>query len=231
METKIVAQCEDEFLYQWVSAAEAVMMQSLEEEAAQAPEHVFSRRFERRMNRLVRMERLGVYRHGVARARAAGAAVFVAAGVMLAAVLSVEASRVKLVEWMLDVHDEYTNVGTETKYTDETVVFTATRPSYVPDGYSVAESEEYAATNMIRYENGEGKIIEFDQVRAEDMSFLVDTEDAVTGTVTTGDVSYHTIEKGERCFIYWTDEIYAYTILGWERKAELLKMAESVKGY
>ncbi|MEY8332478.1 DUF4367 domain-containing protein [Lachnospiraceae bacterium 47-T17] len=222
----------DEYLYQIMPMAEEAMLRSLDEELTAAPEHVFSKRFERRMKRLIRMERLGLYGHGRKRAvRAAAAALLIAAGVLLAAVLSVEASRVKLVEWLLDIHDEYTNIATKKKDSDESIAFETAMPSYIPDGYTAVDREKSAATNTVQYANEQGKIIEFDQVRAEGMSFLVDTEDAVTGTVVIGDISYHTIKKGDRFFIYWTDEIYAYTILGWENQEELLKMAESVKGF
>lgn len=228
METKIDAQCEDEFLYQWVSAAEAVMMQSLEEEAAQAPEHVFSRRFERRMNRLVRMERLGVYRHGVARARAAGAAVFVAAGVMLAAVLSVEASRVKLVEWFREVTEKYTMLRFEPTEQNTDGALEAKLPAYVPAGYRLDELITSDIGYRYFYRNDDGMEIMYRQGKITAGGMLLDTEDAKTTAVRIGEWEAMLVEKNGYVQLVWNDDRYMYFLSGNVDASELLKMAESL---
>ena len=219
----------DEYLYQFMPMAEEAMLQSLDEELAAAPEHVFSKRFERRMKRLIRLERLGLYGHGRKRAlRAAAVALLVAAGVILAAVLSVEASRVKLVEWFKKVAEEYTMLQFEPKEQNTDNEFVIKLPEYVPEGYQLDNQIKTEIGYRYFYRTDGGMEIMYRQGRITAGGILLDTEDAKTSTVRIGEWEAMLVEKNGYAQLVWNDDQYLYFLSGNIDTKELLKMARSL---
>ena len=175
--------------------------------------HVFSPRFEKRMNRLIRRERrpLWPYTNTLGKRLALTALVMV---LFLAGLFSISASARDAVVHLLHVissgHVDYLFPGTNSRTIDEYISF-----SSVPEGFEEIECEKTPSVVIYRLRNSAGDIIELQQLVGG--SIGIDTakhilkEYAVSGTAV--DLYVCTIEQS--MIAMWSIDRYIVTLQVW----------------
>jgi hypothetical protein len=159
----------DEWLYKYMPVVDTAIIQELEKQVN--IEYQFSRRFKRKMKRLIRreahpgieaaqniMKRVAVFFIGVM-------------GALLIATMSVEAYREKFFETMKTFYSD--SVLYHFFSNQEEVSFQNREPNYIPDGYDERERIESVISLIIIYENNLGEQIVWEQKLVVDGSNMV----------------------------------------------------------
>ena len=129
----------DDLLYRYVPMAESAMLDKLPAEGDM--HHAFSRRFNRRMKALLKYERRSprtrvFYRH----LKTAAAMLLVVLTLSFGTVMSVEAYRVRFFNIVMEVWEELTSIVVSSDENADLDKLIPISPTYIPDGYKVAES-------------------------------------------------------------------------------------------
>ena len=221
---------DDEFLYTYVPQAEQAMLERIPKESEL--HHHFSRRFRRNMRALLRDERrMPETRKFVYWCKVAAAIFAVAVTMSFGVLMSVEASRTRIIEAVTKIFSDYTSLRISADGGLSDRVLRPIAPTYVPEGYVMGYEESNQMSYQIHYENKAGIVLVYVQELLAASGYTFDTEDAYTGTVMIGGQEIQTIMKESKngYTIYWYDKLYFYWISGEiELKDEILKMAESV---
>lgn len=163
----------DEWLYKYMPVVDAAIIQELE--SLVDTEYEFSRKFERKMKRLIKREAhpwIGVVQNIMKRV----AVFFIGViGITLIFTMSVEAYRVKFFETIKTFFEDsvfYNYFAIEDKSK-----FTHYVPSYIPLGYFEIDKMSSETNLSIMYENENGELITWDQMMVTETSnVLMDTE-------------------------------------------------------
>lgn len=222
---------DDEFLYAHMPQAERLMLDQIPPE--QELNHHFSRRFRRKMRALLRYERRTPYmRKAVQSIKTAAAAFAVVVSLTFCALMSVEASRTRIIEIVVKLLSDATSlrVSVDDGAPSDRVLRPVT-PTYVPEGYRVVDEEIDDTFHIIIYRNEEGMEFAYDQDLLMASEYLFDTEDADTKEIMIGSQKVQVVVRPNKnsSLVYWYDNNYLYSISAIDIKYdELLKMAESV---
>jgi len=200
--------------------------------AAQESPHVFSEKFERKMNWTLSNSSKSYFSMiNTAAKRVAIVAVTVFT-LMTITTFSVDALRKPVVQFFTRIFHEFTNivfqVDEETELIPQTIEVSHF-PAYIPDGYTLSEEVTLGDSIEIIYKNEEQNDLIFNQYTIEPTNLGVDTEDGIIENIFVGvyEAKYFS-NKGIQQLI-WTDGTYGYHILGSISKEEIVLMAESVK--
>lgn len=190
-------------------------------------DHIFSQRFERKMNRLLRRRR----RIPVVRIlrRAAVIVLCICLSGFLAA-MSVEAVRVRFFEAVTRVFEDWT----ETSYTSEQLNpedFVPKEPSYLPEGFRETSRDFIDPLHLhLLYEDNSGNYISYSHDYLDGMTSGYDSEDAEIETVSVyGDDNATFVSEDDRHMLIWVDWNSQYFIVSNLDKNELVKIANSTK--
>jgi hypothetical protein len=200
----------DEWLYQYMPVVDAAIIQELEKQVN--TEYQFSRKFKRKMRRLIRREAhpwIAVVENIMKRV-----AVFFI-GVMSAlwiAAMSVEACREKFFKTMKTFFADsvlYQYVSDE-----EEVSFQNSESNYIPDGYDERERIESAISLIIIYENNLGEQIVWEQKLVVDGGNMVlDSEyDSMETREIDGSTAFVYSYSDGYVMAYYEHEQYVYYI-------------------
>lgn len=153
-------------------------------------------------------------------------------GIVTVVTLSVEAVRVRVLNFFLEVNDTYTEIQIQVEDNQQTIPDINQvgyyYPTYLPDGYIYKEYHSFGKSVMITFSNGIEQI-SFDQ-SPNGASYQLDTEDAETRDVTIGESKGYLILKENRVILFWNDNLNSYTIISYDVEAdEIMKMAESME--
>lgn len=221
---------DDAFLYEYMPRAEQAMLERIPKESEL--HHHFSRRFRRNMRALLRNERrMPETRKFVRCCKIAFAAFAAAVSVAFGTLMSVEASRTRIIEAVTKIFSDYTSLRISADGGRSDRVLRPIAPTYVPEGYEVKEEEINNMSHWIHYENDAGMALDYTQDLLSAGVNIFDTEDAYTGTVMIGEREVQIILKESKnmCQVYWYDDSYFYWFDGeLGLKEEILKMAESM---
>ncbi len=206
----------DELLYQCMPIADEMDLDALEAEIADE-EIVLSKKFERRMKRLMwKEEHKWVAGFGKFMARVAVVMLCVL-GVSLAVTMSVDAYRSKFFQTVQEIWED--SVVHTYDVGEEGQEFVLYEPSYIPEGYE--ETIRFATENTatIEYVNIDGKYICFDQIIVEDgdwSSLDVEYESKIVKKVGSGILTIYAYkdgfvrayyEKAQNVYILTTDSL------------------------
>lgn len=222
---------DDEFLYTHMTQAEKLMLDQIPPE--RTLKHHFSRRFLRKMRALIRYERRTPrMRKAVHCMKVAAAAFAVVLSLTFGALMSVEASRTRMIEIITRVLSDATSVRISVDNgAPSDKILRPIMPTYVPEGYCITEKDVGKMSDYIIYENETGNAISYYQLLMGASETLIDTEDTFTRTVKIGSKDVWVVVKPSRnyCSLYWHDSYYFYSLSGnYIGSDELLKMAESI---
>ena len=195
--------------------------------------YTFSPAFERKMDRLIRIQRLP-FSAMINTVGKRVAVVFVAVCLALTTtVFGVKALREPVVRFFIEVYEEFSRIIFQKDDSDVSAMerieqyFT---PQYLPDGFAPVSEVQYDIIAKYKYCDSDGRGISFEQT-LNNVKINVDTEGVTAENVTVNgkDAVYYR-NKGYDNLI-WSDGTYIFSLslpsaLG---KSELLRIAESVK--
>lgn len=160
---------------------------------------------------------------------------FVLIGSLTLVIASVDALRLKAINLIVDIKDQYTSFKLEDTPNKTDQInnqippdWDGYYPNYVPEGFTVAGTEERNVLSNIYFENNQGKTIRFSQYSSTNTDLRIDTENADVQQILIHDIEALLVEKQGLVSIVWENE-YLFYITGEADKNELIKMAESVE--
>lgn len=151
---------------------------------------------------------------------------------------TVEAVRTRVLNLMLDIQEEYTNIHLKEKENNTRIESefninweNAYAPHFIPEGYTISNLIEDKNLKTIQYSNIENSMIIFQQY-VEGSSINIDTEDAdVISNVTVQEAEGMLVVKGDVVTVAWSNDYYIlllYVYQGDLSNEEVLEIAESV---
>lgn len=161
---------------------------------------------------------------------------FILIGSFTIVVASVQALRVKALNVVLNIYDQYTSVqmrddnNEQTKMSDDQIPhdWNGYVPNYVPYDFKVVKTEKRDMLEAIYYTNEKGQTIEFTQYRSSNTDLRLDTENATVQNILIHNSDTLLIEKEGLISIVWKED-YLFSLIGEADKSELIKMAESIE--
>jgi len=199
----------------------------------QAPEHEFSPKFRRKVEKLLRRQRRSPAVNAALRyGRRAAAFALVFLTLSFSCLMTVNAAfRERVIHAVVQVFPDFTEfVYTSDSSTVEepgNLVFT-----YLPEGMEEQAREQDELGFYVYMENLEGEFIELDQSLVEngtEMLLGLDTENAKVTYFEVHGVEAMGIEKGLDHTIHWTEGSFVYTLSGTIPLEELKLIAEGIQ--
>lgn len=151
-------------------------------------------------------------------------------------VASVQALRVKALNIILNIQNQYTSIQTkdennvQQKQTDEQIPqdWSGYVPNYIPPGFEIGKTKESNIVNVIYYQNEKGHTIEFTQYFSSNTDLRIDTESATVQNIMIHNNDALLSEEQGIVSIVWKED-YLFSLIGEADKADMIKMAESIK--
>lgn len=190
--------------------------------------HEFSRKFERKMSKLIRRQRKFYYPLIRTPLRFAVTIVVI---VSLMAGLTVAACE-PLRKWVTQLFVTENNTSAVICFTTEDIndaeLIRFAKPTYIPDGFEVVDTMTSDTTYRIKLSNGTESIY-FTQIIINAKS-SVNTEDTTTEIIKiNGHDAFYTHDEDSSC-LTWSDGEYTFEILAYSTDIDICTIAESV-GY
>ena len=220
----------DELLDRYAPEAGELWLSALPE---QAPEHEFSPKFRRKVEKLLRRQRRSPAVNAALRyGRRAAAFALVFLTLSFSCLMTVNAAfRERVIQAVVQVFPDFTEfVYTSDSSTVEepgNLVFT-----YLPEGMEEQAREQDELGFYVYMENLEGEFIELDQSLVEngtEMLLGLDTENAKVTYFEVHGVDAVGIEKGLDHTIHWTEGNFVYTLSGTIPMEEVKLIAEGIQ--
>jgi len=192
-------------------------------------EHEFSKRFERRMRKLVRRSRTGNPAGRVVFLRRRAVALAAAIVILLATAMSVSAVRAAVFEFVTEVYEKFTRIFFEesTPSRESSDEYIIRRPSFIPEGFELVD-EKTAGPVLLVYEKG-SDYISYSQQRVEDVSMDINTEGAELQELEfNGHPAKYYSNQGVRNLL-WYDDKYMYMVSSTLDRDTVFNVAGSVE--
>lgn len=221
----------DEMLSQFVPEAEKLWLDSLPPDS-QIPAHTFSKRFEKSMQKQIRIQkRSPAIRNFLHFAKQTAAVFLLTSIIAFSALMTVDAYRAKFIEVVTEVFYDLTHYQFRSSQQQTTQLGKLTF-SYLPDGLQETTRQiSDSARETISFKSKNGQFLQVSlNLLTEDSSLdiLLDTEDANAAVIPFQNGSATLIEKGETATLLWEDDTYTYLLFGDFSPEELLKIADGI---
>ena len=192
-------------------------------------EHEFSKRFERRMGKLIRRGKTGSPVGAIAFLRRHMVAFVAAIIILFASAMSVSAVRAAVFEFITEVYEKFTHIffNESRSSSDSAGEFIVCRPSFIPEGFELV-SEKTAGPVLLVYEKG-SDYISYRQQRVEDVSMDINTEGAELEELEfKGLPAKYYSNQGVQNLLWYDDE-YLYMVSSTLDRDAVFRIAESVE--
>jgi hypothetical protein len=192
-------------------------------------EHEFSKRFERRMGKLIRRGKTGSPVGAIAFLRRHMVAFVAAIIILFASAMSVSAVRAAVFEFITEVYEKFTHIffNESRSSSDSAGEFIVRRPSFIPEGFELV-SEKTAGPVLLVYEKGTD-YISYSQQRLEDVSMDINTEGAELEELEfNGHPAKYYSNQGVQNLLWYDDE-YLYMVSSTLDRDAVFRIAESVE--
>ena len=226
-------QITDEMLYRHAPEARDLWLSTLPSDA-DIPEHKFSRRFERKMKRLIREQKRSPQANRMIRGLRRVAAIILVIGILsFSGLMTVEAYREKVIEVITLVFHDLTNYRfiSEESGSEQHVDLPDITFQYIPDGMEKVEDTARERYRYILYEAQDGNFFELTQtviVDNSDYEKILDSEDAITEEFYLGDSEAVLNTKNGTTTIFWTKDHILYSLCGTIDPTDLKAVAEKI---
>lgn len=226
-------QITDEMLYRHAPEARDLWLSTLPSDA-DIPEHKFSRRFERKMKRLIREQKRSPQANRMIRGLRRVAAIILVIGILsFSGLMTVEAYREKVIEVITQVFHDLTNYRfiSEESDSEQHVDLPDITFQYIPDGMEKVEDTARERYRYILYEAQDGNFFELTQtviVDNSDYEKILDSEDAITEEFYLGDSEAVLNTKNGTTTIFWTKDHILYSLCGTIDPTDLKAVAEKI---
>lgn len=192
--------------------------------------HEFSNRFNRKMKAMLKYERrTPTMRKFLYRMKIAVAMFLITLMLTFGTVMSVEAYRIRIFEFVTDVWDELTSIIIQSDENAEYDTLVLVSPTYIPKGYSILEQTSSKYKNSIIYSDEHDNEIYFLQKLSSQSEFIFDSENVEVKEINIGTNKGHMIVNKGVTQLYWYDNFNTYTLVGTLDQNEIIKMAESIQ--
>lgn len=192
----------------------------------------FSAEFERKMQRLINMEKKPYY-YLINTVGKRVACIVIASLIALTSItFGVKAIREAVIDFFVETFEKFSIVGFKDEDIPENnkTIETYYAPTYIPEGYEIKMDEKSSLYRSINYESNKGYIYFTQQLNDIDDSYI-DTEQSQNDNIVINGYKGIIILKNVSCTIYWNDNKYNFLITmenSWS-KEEAIRIAESVK--
>lgn len=226
-------QITDEMLYRHAPEARDLWLSTLPSDA-DIPEHKVSRRFERKMKRLIREQKRSPQANRMIRGLRRVAAIILVIGILsFSGLMTVEAYREKVIEVITLVFHDLTNYRfiSEESGSEQHVDLPDITFQYIPDGMEKVEDTARERFRYILYEAQDGNFFELTQtviVDNSDYEKILDTEGAISEEFYIGDSEAVLNTKNGVTSIFWTKDHILYSLYGTIDPTELKSVAEKI---
>jgi hypothetical protein len=149
---------------------------------------------------------------------------------MSAVFFSVEAVRIRVLNFFMEKNEKYTEIRIDEKIEDLTPVqdwenyYT---PQYLPKGYSFANSYGGRLVKVLEYTDDINQIVISQGRSTSDLK--LDTEDAEVKELTINGKQGLLITEGDRTILFWYDDEFSFTITGQISEEEIMTIFRSMK--
>lgn len=202
--------------------AEEIILQQLNE----VKEHTFSPAFKKKMKQLFKQEKYNRTNELKRRIAIAFIVISIAGGITV----SVEAVRIRVIEFITEVFEKFTSITYEKN--EEMMgqdLHKYYLPQYIPQGFVLAGQEQIFNDVYYTYQNELGEEILLYQLEIDTNNMIIDTEDTVVEEfVLQGKHIYYYENKGIKN-VMWIQGSYQFVISSEIEKNELIKMRLSVE--
>ncbi len=218
---------DDDFLYVHMSKAEENMIRRIPSEAGLR--HKFSKRFERKMNALLKYERRSPFmRSFVQYSKQAVAVILIALSIGLTVTMSVEAYRVRFFDFIIQELEELTSIVVGSDENADSDKLIPKESLYIPEGFEVIEQKISEYKQIITYANSNGTELVYIQRLLTQGETIIDTEGADIIETEFSGYNITIIENKGTHQLLWYDSSCSYTLIGSINKNELLTMAKNI---
>ena len=192
-------------------------------------EHEFSKRFERRMGKLIRRGKTGSPVGAIAFLRRHMVAFVAAIIILFASAMSVSAVRAAVFEFITEAYEKFTHIFFEEsppsqESADEYII---RRPTFIPEGFELV-NEKTTGPVLLVYEKG-SDYISYSQQRLENVSLQVNTEGAELEELKfNGLPAKYYSNRGVQNLLWYDDE-YLYMVSSTLDRDTVFRIAGSVE--
>lgn len=197
-----------------------ILWDMAERELAELPakediEVTFSKRFIRRMNRILRADKYGYLRLVDARWKRTVAAC-VAICIMLSSAMSVKAIREPVIEFIENCYEKFTEfVFGEKQETEQDIpetIETVYVPAYIPEGYKQGSVDDFPQMIYTTWKNEDGNTINFRQVVAFSTNLVIDTETQNYKNILIDNLKVYYLIDGTNTYYQWIYNNYLFSL-------------------
>lgn len=218
---------DDDFLYKYMKSTENIIIESLPKEEDLS--HRFSKRFERRMNKLIRQEKRTPFMRSFINYSKRVAVIFlIFTTIVFATTMSVEAYRVKFFEIATEVWEEFTSIIFKSKDHINNNQLIPAIPEYIPKGFSILEESTSDHLYRVIYISENNKEIFYEQRVLSYGEIILDTENVETKVIEIGNQTIILFTNKGTNQIYWSDDSYSYTLISSINKDEVIKIVKGI---
>lgn len=189
----------------------------------------FSPRFEKRMARLIRLEKRPYYNWVNTLGKRVASVALSLLLVLAVMTCSVQAMREPVVKLITEVFARFTSITVDREDSGKTE-FVQAAPAFIPQGFALKEESASSGAYMRVYENADGQTIFYSQMQSKNTQMQVDTEGAVCKNVRINGCAGIVCENKGELQLTFANDAYLYSIsisadLG---EAVLMQIAESI---
>lgn len=218
---------DDDFLIKHMQNVENIIIESLPKEEELF--YKFSKKFERKINKLIKEQRRSSFMRTFANYGKKVAIIFlIITSIAFATTMSVEAYRVKVIEVITEVWEEFTSIIFKNKENINDGILVPAVPKCVPEGFSILEEKIYDYRYTVIYVDVNNREIFYEQSVLSSGQVLLDTENTKVETIEIDSKEIFFFTNKGINQIYWIDDSYIYTFISSIDKEEIIKMAESI---
>lgn len=207
----------------------------------QDPEVILSPEFNRKMKNLIskydKINKFKIFRKKTIK-YLPNIAIFllVILGSFTIVVASVQALRVKALNIITNIQEQYTSIQTIDENNDKAKTpieqlppeWDGYVPNYIPYGFKIINFEENNMFKVIYYANKQGQTIRFTQYLNSNSDLRIDTENANVQNISIDNSEALLVEKDGFTSIAWTRDFLFY-LIGEADKNELINMANNIR--
>lgn len=222
----------EEQLYQYMPIVEAQKMARYPSDE-ELPKHKFSKRFERKMQHLIKVQKRSPrMKKMIISAKRVAVFLLICSTLTFSCLMTVEAFRMKVIEIVTEVFEDLTHFSflSPAEPLDEMGELTFT---YLPEEMEQIEIEkdDDALVQRIYFENTEGRQLIIDQQSVNnDVGYdvILDTEGGSSSTIIVDGEEGVLVTKGDWSSIMWDDDQYVWLVVGELSPDELTKVADGI---
>lgn len=225
----------DDLLYRYASEARDAWLDT-GPQSQDVPVHPFSRRFQKKMKKLLAEQRRSPRVNAlIGGARRAAVVAIVLLGVTFSGLMTVQAYREKIIQVVTQVFEELTRFrfsSDEGTASSALPVFLPATIEYLPEGMQEVEREQMGPQLYIHFEDPTSGMLDLTQTQITDalqLDMILDTEDASAEHFTIqGEEAKGSSKNGIQSIVF-TKHSYVFTLYSTLPMSELKQVAEQIK--